>query len=126
MTTFTSLDLMPKPFDWIAIPDKGYDIAKYPITNEQFSVFIEDGGYKNDEWWTELGLEYRNKEYLSEPHFWQDSKWNGNKQPQFHGREHHCAATAFLLILAQAAEAMLGRRRATRPPAGVLHSCQSN
>lgn len=67
----TSLDLMPKPFDWITIPagkvtlEAGgylkqattfdvptFQIAKYPTTNAQFDVFINHpDGYKNPGWW---------------------------------------------------------------------------
>lgn len=77
----TSKSLMPAPFDWIEIPDKGYSIAKYPVTNAQFAKFIEAGGYKNDKWWTEAGLKYRNEEDWAEPRHWQNSKWNGDTQP---------------------------------------------
>jgi formylglycine-generating enzyme required for sulfatase activity len=69
-----SLDIMPKPFAWVDIPagksisllgtssfrDAEYDmfhvddfkIAKYPVTNAQFDVFINHAdGYNNLEWW---------------------------------------------------------------------------
>ena len=77
----SSKDLMPAPFDWIEIPGKGYSIAKYTVTNAQFRKFIEAEGYKNDKWWTDAGLEHRNKNGWAEPRFWQDSKWNGDRQP---------------------------------------------
>lgn len=48
----TSLSLMPAPFDWIEIPGKGYSIAKYPVTNAQFQVFMDaSDGYKDPKWW---------------------------------------------------------------------------
>jgi len=77
----TSLSLMPKPFEWITIPNKGYDIAKYPITNAQFRKFIEADGYKTDAWWTKAGLKYRNDKNWTEPRYWTNSKWNGDNQP---------------------------------------------
>jgi formylglycine-generating enzyme required for sulfatase activity len=54
--------------DWIAIP-KGsvvsdlesepitilpFKMAKYPVTNAQFQVFIDDGGYQADRYWRDL------------------------------------------------------------------------
>ncbi len=33
---------------------KPFKIAKYPVTNEQFAVFVKDGGYKNQSWWEGL------------------------------------------------------------------------
>jgi formylglycine-generating enzyme required for sulfatase activity len=68
--------VLPPPFEWIDIPggevtlEKGgyvpkggktlvvkpFQIAKYPITNAQFAVYVEDGG--------------------EEPEYWNDNKWN--------------------------------------------------
>jgi formylglycine-generating enzyme required for sulfatase activity len=31
-----------------------FRIAKYPVTNEQFNAFIQDGGYKHGLWWEGL------------------------------------------------------------------------
>jgi formylglycine-generating enzyme required for sulfatase activity len=77
----TSLSLLPAPFDWIEISKKDYSIAKYPITNAQFAKFIEAGGYKNKQWWTQAGWQQREKDNWTEPRYWGDSKWNGAEQP---------------------------------------------
>jgi hypothetical protein len=58
-----------------------FDIAKYPVTNAQFARFIEAGGYKNKNWWTDAGWEVRNKHKWIEPRYWNDSEWNGALQP---------------------------------------------
>ncbi|MBC8171599.1 MAG: SUMF1/EgtB/PvdO family nonheme iron enzyme, partial [Anaerolineae bacterium] len=31
-----------------------FQIAKYPVTNAQFDAFIQDGGYKDEQWWAGL------------------------------------------------------------------------
>lgn len=63
MTAFT-LPLL----EWLDIPagqaaladDAGtfevapFQIAKYPVTNAQFDAFIQDKGYKTDQWWAGL------------------------------------------------------------------------
>jgi formylglycine-generating enzyme required for sulfatase activity len=77
----SSLNLMPKPFAWIEIPQKGYSMAKYPVTNAQFAEFIKAGGYENRDWWTEEGWEQRRQNRWTEPRYWKDSKWNGTEQP---------------------------------------------
>ena len=107
----TSLKLMPKPFDWIeipgghgtlktnqddvtlAIPTESYWIAKYPVTNAQFKVFIDAGGYSSDKWWTKEGWQKCQEGWhydsgwkasgtpWAEPRYWGDSKWNGTEQP---------------------------------------------
>lgn len=76
-----SEQLMPAPFAWIEIPAKGYSFAKYPVTNAQYAVFIDEGGYEESKWWTEEGLKWRKKENWTQPRLWKDSKWNGKNQP---------------------------------------------
>jgi formylglycine-generating enzyme required for sulfatase activity len=89
-----SRDLLPQPFDWIEIPGKGYSIAKYPVTNAQFKLFIDAGGYTNRRWWTEAGWKARAKRWewkdnelveigkpWSQPRYWKEAKWNGAEQP---------------------------------------------
>lgn len=74
--SYPLLDLMPTPFDWCTIPPgtvtlvdrsdqsppgtKGgtfeidtFLISKYPITNAQYELFVEDhAGYVDKEWWS--------------------------------------------------------------------------
>lgn len=107
----TSLDLMPAPFAWIEIPGahgwmdtcgpditlliptEKYWISKYPITNAQFATFIEAGGYKDKQWWTDDGWKACEEGWSensdskpagtewAEPRFWTHSKWNAAEQP---------------------------------------------
>jgi formylglycine-generating enzyme required for sulfatase activity len=95
-----SIDLMPKPFEWIDIPagkvtlEKGgyldkdttfdvttFQIAKYPITNAQFAKFIEARGYSERHLWTDRGWALHESEKWTEPRYWQDKTWNGPEQP---------------------------------------------
>ena len=106
------LEILPQPFAWCDIPAgkvtleaggyleqdtvfevPAFQIAKYPITNAQFRVFVEAGGYENQAWWTEDGWKHRVEGWVydngwkpsgtpwTEPRYWQDSKWNGAEQP---------------------------------------------
>lgn len=88
-----SADLLSQPFAWIEIPHKGYSIAKYPVTNSQFKLFMDAGGYGEKRWWTDAGWDVREKgldfDYgwvpsgipWTEPRYWQSAHWNGAEQP---------------------------------------------
>ncbi len=100
-----SLDLMPKPFDWIEIPagkitlggiegaNGGYitkatsfdidafAIAKYPLTNAQYKKFIKADGYNQPKWWTKEGWQVRKMKDWIVPHYWTDEKWNKPNYP---------------------------------------------
>lgn len=88
--------IVPAPFAWIEIPDKGYSIAKYPLTNAQYAQFIEAGGYDERHWWLDAGWEAKLKGWewnrktnkviethqpWVQPQYWTDPKWNGAEQP---------------------------------------------
>jgi formylglycine-generating enzyme required for sulfatase activity len=99
--------LPPALFEWIEIPagrvtlvtEKGwaanyipegqsrtfevpaFAIAKYPVTNVQYALFIEAGGYREKRWWTAAGWSQREKEQWTQPRYWEDETWNGAEQP---------------------------------------------
>jgi formylglycine-generating enzyme required for sulfatase activity len=52
----------------------GYQIARYPVTNQEYAQFIADGGYEREEWWTQNGWRWR----LPVGH---DDSWENNARP---------------------------------------------
>lgn len=100
-------DILPSPFAWIDIPrcnitieDRLYDvepfqIAKYPITNAQFKLFIDAGGYQEKRWWTEVGWQAKEDgldhtwedtleptyERWTQPESWHNPDFNAPEQP---------------------------------------------
>ena len=68
-----------KPQRTLELP--AYCIARYPVTNAQFRLFMEHGGYTDDRWWTPAGLQQRNAEQWREPRWFDDSRFNGPNQP---------------------------------------------
>ncbi len=101
----SSLELMPKPFEWIEIPAgqvkmdgnvgshsgyltrnmkfdiEAFSIAKYVLTNSQFAKFIDAGGYNQSKWWTTEGWQERLHENWIEPRFWNEVEWNKPDYP---------------------------------------------
>ena len=56
-------------------------IGKYPVTNQEFRVFLNDKGYETKEYWTSEGWQWRQDENISEPELWHDCKGNGPNFP---------------------------------------------
>jgi formylglycine-generating enzyme required for sulfatase activity len=65
----------------LSIPEQTYRMAKYPVTNAQYAVFIEAGGYSTERWWTAQGWQTRQAEKWTQPRYWTDAKWKGPEQP---------------------------------------------
>jgi iron(II)-dependent oxidoreductase len=49
-----------------------FDIARTPVTNAQFRAFIDDGGYRTREFWSDDGWEWRARADAQQPIYWQD------------------------------------------------------
>jgi formylglycine-generating enzyme required for sulfatase activity len=59
----------------------GFWLARYPVTNAEYQLFIDDGGYESQQWWSEAGWQMRQKEAWTEPRFWKEIKRNDGKRP---------------------------------------------
>lgn len=60
-----------------------YYIGKYPVTNAQYQEFEKDGGYTefHRDCWTKEGWEWRTREGVTQPEFWNDFRWNVPNYP---------------------------------------------
>ncbi|NJP06402.1 MAG: formylglycine-generating enzyme family protein [Chloroflexaceae bacterium] len=58
-----------------------YYIGKTEVTNAQFRPFVEGDGYTNPDYWTTPGWQWRQKNTITQPLYWDDSTWNGDEQP---------------------------------------------
>ena len=61
-------------------------ISRYPVTNAQYRVFVEDGGYDNghrrkSRWWSREGRRWLNQRQVREPALWRHARWNAPNQP---------------------------------------------
>ncbi len=60
---------------------KGFLIGRYPVTNSQYRLFVEEKGYEESKWWSKEGLEWLKGASVREPGLWRHGKWNGPNQP---------------------------------------------
>jgi len=44
--------------------------SRYLVSNREFMDFVEDGGYREDRWWTEEGQAWRDFQQAGHPRFW--------------------------------------------------------
>ena len=56
-------------------------IGRYPVTNSQYRAFLDDNGYRDRQWWSDVGWAWLEQEGVTEPRFWHDRRWNGHNQP---------------------------------------------
>jgi formylglycine-generating enzyme required for sulfatase activity len=69
-----------------------YQIAKYPLTNEEYRYFIEAGGYRNKRWWTKAGWKKKEEGKWTKPDLWQITRFNQPNQPVVGVSWYECVA----------------------------------
>lgn len=86
---------LPDPFEWVQIPagkvtlEDGhgifavapFQIAKYPITVAQYTLFIEDKGYSTQAFWTQAGWDWKQKENINLPRYWGEKEYTNFFKP---------------------------------------------
>jgi len=61
-----------------AVQLRPFAIARCAVTNGQFADFVNDGGYRRREWWSDEGWEWRQREAAGQPVYWipqENGKW---------------------------------------------------
>jgi formylglycine-generating enzyme required for sulfatase activity/uncharacterized protein YcfJ len=58
-----------------------FRIGQNPVTNAEYALFIQAGGYENQDYWTEDGWLWRKVEYTTQPKYWKDSLRNPPNHP---------------------------------------------
>ncbi len=67
-----------------------YEIASAPATNADFAPFVE-AGYRDRGVWSDEGWEWREREKITRPRFWDDKAWRAYQGPGHPvvGASHH-------------------------------------
>lgn len=58
-----------------------FEIDRLPVTNAQFAAFMESGGYRTREYWSDEGWNFIQREGIDRPRFWDDPLWNRPNYP---------------------------------------------
>lgn len=56
-------------------------IDRTEVTNQQFKAFIDDGGYSNSSLWTSEGWAWKVDNNVTQPEYWNDTRFNGDLKP---------------------------------------------
>lgn len=62
-----------------SLPLPPFRVSRYPVTNGQWSRFVNAGGYSDPQWWMPEGWSARNTHGWTEPRVWSDTSWVGNQ-----------------------------------------------
>jgi iron(II)-dependent oxidoreductase len=54
-----------------AVEVKPFAIARAPVTQSEFAAFVDDGGYRRQEFWSEAGWQWREEVGAEHPVYWQ-------------------------------------------------------
>jgi formylglycine-generating enzyme required for sulfatase activity len=95
-----AFDRLPPPFGWAQVPAgtvslqyigalapeppvmvAAFTISTYPITNAQFALFIEAGGYSESACWGDAGWRRKTREGWMEPRYWGAPGWCAPDHP---------------------------------------------
>ncbi len=63
------------PADAAPLDIADFELAAYPVTVAQFKPFVEQGGYREQHYWSADGWQWREGENRSEPRLWNDPVW---------------------------------------------------
>jgi formylglycine-generating enzyme required for sulfatase activity len=56
-------------------------LARYPVTNSQFALFIEDDGYRKREFWSREGWSWLESVKSDKPEYWRHPRFGAPNQP---------------------------------------------
>ena len=65
-----------------------FRIARAPVTNAEFAAFVEAGGYRAREFWSDAGWAWRQRAHAERPVYWQprrDGVWTRPPLPRGRG-----------------------------------------
>ncbi len=79
-----------RPYHQLHLP--AYAIGRYQVTNAEYARFIRAGGYRQPEFWTEVGWQIKEYYGWTQPYFWTDKVWNPANYPVIGISWYECVA----------------------------------
>jgi iron(II)-dependent oxidoreductase len=73
-----------------------FRIAKSPVTNADFTAFVEDGGYRRLELWSSAGWQWRERTGAERPVYWlakEGGSWSWRRYGEIEQLPHHAPVT---------------------------------
>jgi sulfatase modifying factor 1 len=58
-----------------------YWMGQSEVTNAQYRLFIQAGGYSTRAYWSDAGWSWRTSNGVTEPSYWDSAVWNGDAYP---------------------------------------------
>jgi formylglycine-generating enzyme required for sulfatase activity/3',5'-cyclic AMP phosphodiesterase CpdA len=59
----------------------GFEMARYPVTNQWYKKFVDAGGYEKKPFWTREGWKWLQHTQARHPWLWHDRRWNCPNHP---------------------------------------------
>lgn len=66
--------------DWVTVRP-GFAVARFPVTVEEYRRFIDAGGYRRDEFWSDRGLAWRCQVQPAHPAYWDEEGYRAPRLP---------------------------------------------
>jgi formylglycine-generating enzyme required for sulfatase activity len=60
---------------------KAFEIGRYPVTNQWYDEFMENGGYAKAEFWSHEGCKWLENNKEKHPRFWYERNWRCPNSP---------------------------------------------
>jgi iron(II)-dependent oxidoreductase len=94
---------------------EAFEIARAPVTNQQYLEFVQAKGYENSDYWDEDGWQWRNDRKLDHPVYWrqENGQWQQRLFNQWHPLSPHQPVIHVSWFEAQAWCRWAGRRLPT-------------
>lgn len=67
-----------QPQHEITLP--AFHIGRFPVTVGEYRQFIDDGGYRKRDFWSEVGWDWLESCKRRQPDYWGDKQWSGRDQ----------------------------------------------
>lgn len=93
-----------------------FSIARAPVTNREFAAFVEQGGYRRAEFWSQAGWRWREQEGATGPVYWRRGNsgiWEERQFDSWHPLAPHRPVTHVNFYEAEAWCRWAGRRLPT-------------